>query len=518
MTTEETHLDIENHTLMVNGERTAFALPNGTMIPLHPLVHGLPFEMQRLYAQTYANAYGDALKEQGAATFIQTQMSAALHEAGHVIVVASLGFNPTWSRIWAEPGGQWVGFTDADGPYLQVGTGSTADANITAAKGVMAGYIAERVFEGDDAKLGSSLDERVRGDNPDFVRRSYPQRAGWMGHSARGGARGDALDGPQRGRRARHRQRPHRPESKQAGRAGARRSGGAHSCLRSQAARPCRGPPAPADGQAQLRLIQRSEGSDASPTTQENDMSTDAEGEIVHGGVAPVWGDIPPNLQQMETTIRLPHGYSVDLAMDPEKGFSFDWKPAYPKFQNDRAKRKFWADYFKARDKFLQGCADTWQMILPLNAQDGLKFFWPGGGTEVHNLRADKLALAVHYRGGRAIAYVPTADIDKMIVGVGEMTERVEQVAGDIAMWLEDGALDGKSALPGGFVACLLWMCSTHSDGPELIRRAKEGSFYIECHLETDGEALAVSFRNGMESMERLLDRAAAERATQSNT
>jgi hypothetical protein len=225
----------------------------------------------------------------------------------------------------------------------------------------------------------------------------------------------------------------------------------------------------------------------------------------------------------ISTTLKLANGYSVDITMDPEKGCSFDWKPSYPKFEKDRAKRKFFADYFRQRDKFLQECADAWQMVLPLNAHDGLKFFRPGGGTEVHNLRADKLALAVHYRGGRAVAYVTVADIDKMIVSVGEMTETVEQVAGDIAMWLEEGVFDGKSAFPGGFIACLLWMCSTRTNGPELIRRAKEGGFYMECYLETEGNVLAVQFGNGTHNMDTLLDKIATAKAApggeaQSNT
>jgi hypothetical protein len=210
----------------------------------------------------------------------------------------------------------------------------------------------------------------------------------------------------------------------------------------------------------------------------------------------------------ISTTLKLAHGYSVDLTMDPEKGYSFDWKPSYPKFENDRAKRKFWTDYYKQRDAFLQGCADTWQMVVPLNAQDGLKFFRPGGSTEVHNVRADKLLLAIHYLGGRAIAYVPAGDITKMMEKISKQAESPQRIAEQVATDLAAGVYNDGRNLPGAFVARILWL-GAHSSGAgaELIRRASEGGFYLECYLSIEGGGLRLILERGVESMGSLLDK-----------
>jgi hypothetical protein len=128
-------------------------------MPIHPLVRGMPYDVAEMYRDTFCNAWTDAVQTEGPQTFVGTNESAALHEAGHIIVVASQGYRPTWARIWQED--SWVGYTDADGPWLKVGPGATSTVNVQCAHNVMAGFIAERVLEGDAAKLGSSLDERV---------------------------------------------------------------------------------------------------------------------------------------------------------------------------------------------------------------------------------------------------------------------------------------------------------------------------------------------------------------------
>jgi hypothetical protein len=143
---------------------TAFALPNGQVIPLHPLVLHLPFEDQRIYAQSYADYFAAALKAEGPSTFVSTAMSAALHEAGHVIIATSSGFTVTWSHIWlsdAWPAPSWAGWTETSDRSVFCGIPAPVENNLIVARNVMAGYIAERVLEGDAAKEGSSIDERV---------------------------------------------------------------------------------------------------------------------------------------------------------------------------------------------------------------------------------------------------------------------------------------------------------------------------------------------------------------------
>lgn len=146
--------------LSPDGDRTCFALPNGAAIPIHPIFQQVPFEAQAEYAQAYTDAWAEAFKRQGPAAFEHSKLSAAIHEAGHLVLGALDGFSFAWSRIWRQ-GRHWVGFTEAHGEGMPVGPGAPPDGNLKEARHVMAGYMAEHVFEGDDARDGSSLDERV---------------------------------------------------------------------------------------------------------------------------------------------------------------------------------------------------------------------------------------------------------------------------------------------------------------------------------------------------------------------
>jgi hypothetical protein len=215
----------------------------------------------------------------------------------------------------------------------------------------------------------------------------------------------------------------------------------------------------------------------------------------------------------ISTTLKLPYGYSVDLTMDPEKGFSFDWKPAYPKFENERVKRKFWSGYFKSRDEFLQGCADTWRMVVPLNAQDGLKFFRPNVGVEILNLKADKFALHIHYMGERALTHIRAADIPGMIETVDKWATEHAYVAERVAAELMEGKHTSGGELSRFFVACLLWLCTKGDEnGADLMRRASEGGFYLGCHLFLENGGLRTVFDSGVESMDIILDKVAEAR------
>ena len=73
-------------------------------------------------------------------------------------------------------------------------------------------------------------------------------------------------------------------------------------------------------------------------------------------------------------------GYKVKLTADPIVGLACHWAPKCPRFDKEKRKR-FWRDYFAARDRFIQQVADTWQAVVPVNGQDGLRFFRPGQGS-----------------------------------------------------------------------------------------------------------------------------------------
>jgi hypothetical protein len=148
-----------------DGERVCFALPNGGAIPIHPLIQQMTYEDQRIYAQAYVHAWKEALQRQGQRAFDYSKESAAIHEAGHLVIGALDGFSFAWSRIWCEDN-IWLGFTASNDEDVRAGTVkpgglATVESNLMAARYVMAGYMAERVFEGAEAREGSSLDERV---------------------------------------------------------------------------------------------------------------------------------------------------------------------------------------------------------------------------------------------------------------------------------------------------------------------------------------------------------------------
>ena len=146
------------------GERVCLALPDGG-IPIHPLIQQMTYGDQRIYAQAYVHAWKEALQRPGQRAFDYSKESAAVHEAGHLVIGALDGFSFAWSKIWCEDN-IWLGFTASNDDDMQVGTVkpgrlATVESNLMAARYVMAGYMAERVFEGAEAREGSSLGERV---------------------------------------------------------------------------------------------------------------------------------------------------------------------------------------------------------------------------------------------------------------------------------------------------------------------------------------------------------------------
>ena len=148
-----------------DGERVCFALPDGGVIPIHPIVRQMTYEDQRIYAQAYVHAWKEAMQRQGNCAFDYSKESTAIHEAGHLVIGALDGFSFASSRIWCEDN-IWLGFTASNDEDVHAGTVktgglATVESNLMAARYVMAGYMAERVFEGAEGREGSSLDERV---------------------------------------------------------------------------------------------------------------------------------------------------------------------------------------------------------------------------------------------------------------------------------------------------------------------------------------------------------------------
>jgi hypothetical protein len=96
--------------------------------------------------------------------FENTKRATAIHEAGHVVVSILAG--RTVSRSWIKRrrvGGVkvWVGRT-YDDCLNDTAPDSPVQADVDAARNVVAGWVAELRFDARDFRVGSSLDEIVR--------------------------------------------------------------------------------------------------------------------------------------------------------------------------------------------------------------------------------------------------------------------------------------------------------------------------------------------------------------------
>ena len=132
-------------------------------IPVHPVVAHLGPGAEQDYFELYRKACTKAYERKGDIAFEHSRESAAIHEAGHVVLCKLDDFGVAWARIWRdkEHKSAWCGWTEGIGEDMQLGTAATPESNLRGARQIMAGYISERVFEGEDAREGSSVDERA---------------------------------------------------------------------------------------------------------------------------------------------------------------------------------------------------------------------------------------------------------------------------------------------------------------------------------------------------------------------
>lgn len=60
---------------------------------------------------------------------------------------------------------------------------------------------------------------------------------------------------------------------------------------------------------------------------------------------------------QHRRTYRLPHGFRATFTTAGQYGFAVDWHPAVPRIESNRAARRFFAAYTRARADFLKDVA-----------------------------------------------------------------------------------------------------------------------------------------------------------------
>jgi hypothetical protein len=104
-----------------------------------------------------------AYAAQGMAAFENTRRATAIHEAGHVVIAIMSG--RTVERVWIKRkrvggGKAWIGRT-LDGFSYATEPDSPVEADVAAARGLIAGVLAEWLFDRDDFRRGSSLNEVI---------------------------------------------------------------------------------------------------------------------------------------------------------------------------------------------------------------------------------------------------------------------------------------------------------------------------------------------------------------------
>lgn len=84
----------------------------------------------------------------------------------------------------------------------------------------------------------------------------------------------------------------------------------------------------------------------------------------------------------MKRTVRLPYGYRATFSFMPPDELRIEWEPHIPRFQRERARRRFLEAYAAARDVFMQDLSSMrGESVLMLTVDDnrviGAKPFHP---------------------------------------------------------------------------------------------------------------------------------------------
>lgn len=100
----------------------------------------------------------DAVATQGTRALDNPRSSTLVHEAGHAVVYAHFGIPVRRCEIWQEGEKDWTGFTTAGGKWRSDASTAPED-DLRQAICLMAGVIAERLFDSLNYRLASSVDE-----------------------------------------------------------------------------------------------------------------------------------------------------------------------------------------------------------------------------------------------------------------------------------------------------------------------------------------------------------------------
>jgi hypothetical protein len=143
--------------------------PDGSPPESHPepaLISVLPgmeceAAAEPIVREVFATLARRAYALQGLRAFENTKRATAVHEAGHAVVATACG--RFVDRVWIKrerTGEQktWVGRTYTDAVQYSGPTSAVRD-DLAAARNLVAGVLAEVIFDRGDFRLGSSLDE-----------------------------------------------------------------------------------------------------------------------------------------------------------------------------------------------------------------------------------------------------------------------------------------------------------------------------------------------------------------------
>ena len=131
-------------------------------VPILPNLHG-DANTAALVQDELNELARDAFAAQGARAFENTERATAFHEAGHAVVATASGRRVARVRIKRRRVGDlkvWLGHTD-DGVFNRTDEATSVDDDCFTAANIIAGWVAEILFDTRDMRAGSSLDEII---------------------------------------------------------------------------------------------------------------------------------------------------------------------------------------------------------------------------------------------------------------------------------------------------------------------------------------------------------------------